>query len=133
MIRGKRVHVIEDGPTITHGGMPYGAGWVAATRCGAAEIVDPRPCATGALVTTYKRYPNIGTMLPAMGYGDMQVADLAATIQNTPADLVLIATPIDLRRVIQIEKPALRVRYEIQEIDEPALASVLERFCTTSN
>lgn len=127
-IRGKRVLVVEDGPTITHGEMPYGAGWVAATRNGAAEIVDPRPYATGALAATFAKYSQIGPVLPAMGYGAAQMADLAATIQAVPADLVLVATPIDLRRVIPLEKPALRVRYELQEIGEPTLMTVLRQF-----
>jgi predicted GTPase len=135
-VRGKRVLVVEDGPTLTHGGMSYGAGWVAARRYGAAEIVDPRPYAVGSIRSTYDAYPDTGPILPAMGYGSQQIADLAATIHNTPADLVLVATPIDLRRLlgngtsstIQLEKPALRVRYELQEIGEPTLADVLEKF-----
>ncbi len=127
-IRGKRVLVIEDGPTITHGEMAYGAGWVAAVRHGAAEIVDPRPYATGSLVATFAKYPKIGPVLPAMGYGPAQIADLAATIQAVPADLVLVATPIDLRRVLKLDKPARRVRYELQEIGEPTLTTILYQF-----
>ncbi|MCE7979984.1 MAG: GTPase [Caldilinea sp. CFX5] len=127
-IRGKRVLVVEDGPTITHGEMAYGAGWVAATRHGAAEIVDPRPYATGALATTFANYPRIGPVLPAMGYGPAQIADLAATIAAVPADLVLVATPIDLRRVLTLSKPAQRVRYELQEIGEPTLTTILQQF-----
>jgi predicted GTPase len=127
-IRGKRVLVIEDGPTLTHGEMQIGAGWVAARRFGASEIVDPRPYAVGALAETYAKYPNTGTILPAMGYGDQQVADLEATIHATPHDVVLIATPIDLRRLVTFEKPALRVRYELQEIGEPTLEQVLRDF-----
>lgn len=127
-IRGKRVLVVEDGPTITHGEMAYGAGWVAAVRHGAAEIVDPRPYASGSLVATFAKHPKIGPVLPAMGYGSAQIADLAATIQAVPADLVLVATPIDLRRAIELDKPALRVRYELQEIGEPTLTTILRQF-----
>ncbi len=127
-VRGKRVLVIEDGPTLTHGEMAIGAGWVAARKLGAAEIVDPRPYAIGALADTYKKYPNTGTVLPAMGYGAQQVADLEATIRNTPHDVVLIATPIDLRRLVTFDKPALRVGYELQEIGEPTLEQVLRDF-----
>ena len=125
-VRGKRVLVIEDGPTLTHGEMPYGAGWVAARRYGAAEIVDPRPYAVGSIKSTYEKYPTTGDVLPAMGYGEEQIEELAQTIENTPADLVLIASPIDLRRLIEIKKPAQRVRYELQEIGEPTLKDVLK-------
>jgi predicted GTPase len=124
-IRGKRALVIEDGPTLTHGEMKYGAGWVAARRFGASEIIDPKPYAVGTLAETFRKYPNTGPILPAMGYSDQQVADLEETINRTPADVVLIATPIDLRRLVKIEKPALRVRYELQEIGEPTLRQVL--------
>lgn len=127
-VKGKRVLVIEDGPTLTHGEMKFGAGWVAARRLGAAEIVDPRPYAIGALAATYAKYPHTGAVLPAMGYGAQQVADLEATIRNTPHDVVLIATPIDLRRLVKFDKPALRVGYELQEIGEPTLAQVLRDF-----
>lgn len=127
-IRGKRVLVVEDGPTITHGEMAYGAGWVAATRNGAAEIVDPRPYLAGNLAATFAQYPQIGPVLPAMGYGAAQIADLAATIAAVPADLVLVATPIDLRRVLTLTKPAQRVRYELQEIGEPTLTTILRQF-----
>jgi len=127
-IRGKRVLVVEDGPTITHGEMAYGAGWVAATRHGAAEIVDPRPYLAGALAGTFAQYPQIGPVLPAMGYGAAQIAALAATIAAVPADLVLVATPIDLRRVLTLTKPAQRVRYELQEIGEPTLTTILRQF-----
>jgi predicted GTPase len=127
-IRGKRVLAIEDGPTLTHGGMKYGAGVLAAQRHGAAEIVDPRPYTVGTLTETFDKYPDIGTLLPAMGYGEEQMKDLAETIARTPADVVLVATPIDLRRIIKIEKPALRVRYELQEIGKPDLEDVLARF-----
>jgi predicted GTPase len=127
-IRGKRVLAVEDGPTLTHGEMKYGAGVLAAMRHGAAEIVDPRPYTVGTLTKTFEAYPAIGTLLPAMGYGEEQVRDLETTIARTPADLVLVATPIDLRRVIRIEKPALRVGYELQEIGRPDLEDVLARF-----
>lgn len=126
-IRGKRVLAIEDGPTLTHGDMTYGAGVVAAMKYGAAAIVDPRPYTVGTITETFQKYPGIGTLLPAMGYGDEQMRDLEATVDRTPCDLVLIATPIDLRRVIKIGKPALRVGYELQEIGRPDLADVLRR------
>jgi predicted GTPase len=127
-MRGKRVLVIEDGPTLTHGEMAYGAGWVAARRFGAGEIIDPRPYAIGSLAATFAKWPTTGAVLPAMGYGDAQVQELAATIRNTPADVVLIATPIDLRHLIDFDRPALRVRYDLQEIGEPNLDRVLSRF-----
>ena len=126
-IRGKRVLVVEDGPTLTHGEMAYGAGVVAARRYGAAEIVDPRPYAIGSIKETYARYPNTGPVLPAMGYGEKQTHDLEETINRTPVDLVLIATPIDLRRIINITHPTDRVRYELQEIGQPTLAQILEK------
>ena len=128
-IRGKKVLVVEDGPTLTHGGMSYGAGTVAAQRFGAAETVDPRPYAVGSIKETYDKYPTIGPLLPAMGYGPQQVKELEETINATPCDLVVVATPIDLRRVAHIEKPCVRVRYELQEIGQPTLADLLsERF-----
>ena len=128
-IRGKRVLVVEDGPTLTHGEMTYGAGVVAAQRFGAAELVDPRPYAVRSIAATFEKYPNTGTLLPAMGYGEAQRADLEETIRNTPCDLVIVATPIDLGRVITIDKPAQRVRYELQEIGLPTLADLLrDRF-----
>jgi predicted GTPase len=126
-IRGKRVLAIEDGPTLTHGDMTYGAGVVAAMKYGAAAIVDPRPYTVGTITETFQKYPGIGTLLPAMGYSDGQMRDLEATVDRTPCDLVLIATPIDLRRVIKITKPAVRVGYELQEIGRPDLADVLRR------
>ncbi len=128
-IQGRRVLVIEDGPTLTHGEMAYGAGWVAARKYGAAEIIDPRPYAVGSIKDTFQKYPTTGAVLPAMGYGEEQTKELADTIANTPADLVLIGTPIDLRRLIDIKQPALRVRYELQEIGEPTLETILnEKF-----
>ena len=125
-IRGKRVLVIEDGPTLTHGGMKYGAGWVAAQRFGAAEIVDPRPFAVGSIHDTYVKYPNTGTILPAMGYGDQMVKDLEMTINAADVDLVISATPIDLTRIIKVNKPMQRVRYELQEIGQPSLEEILK-------
>ena len=128
IIKGKRVLVVEDGPTLTHGEMKIGAGIVAARRFGAAEIVDPRPTAIGSLADTYKKYPHIGSLLPAMGYGQEQMADLAATIDNTDCDAVIIATPIDLNRVIKINKPNTRVDYSLQELGQPNLEDVLAEF-----
>ncbi len=126
-IRGKRVLVVEDGPTVTHGGMAYGAGVVAANKLGAREIVDPRPYAVGSIKETYAKYPGTGAVLPAMGYSDKQIQELEATINAMPVDLVLIATPIDLRRVVHIKHPSDRVRYELQEIGQPTLADLLKQ------
>ena len=128
VIKGKRVLVVEDGPTLTHGEMKIGAGVVAAKRYGAAETVDPRPFVVGKLAETFDTYPNIGALLPAMGYGEQQVRDLAATIANTDCDSVVIATPIDLNRVCKINKPNTRVHYDLQEIGHPDLAQVLDEF-----
>ncbi len=127
-IRGKRVLVIEDGPTLTHGGMRYGAGVMAAYKYGAAELVDARPYAVGSIQQTYAKYNHLSDILPAMGYGTQQITDLEQTISATPCDLVLIATPIDLRRVLTLVKPTVRVRYELQEIGAPTIADVLKRF-----
>ncbi|HET6447375.1 MAG TPA: cyclic 2,3-diphosphoglycerate synthase [candidate division Zixibacteria bacterium] len=125
MIKGKRVVVVEDGPTLTHGEMEFGAGVVAAKYFGAAEIVDPRPYAVGSIAKTYEKYPNAGQVLPAMGYGEEQVAELEQTINQIPADLVLIATPIDLGRLVKIKLPSQRVRYSLQEIGSPTLYDVI--------
>jgi predicted GTPase len=125
-IQGKRVLVVEDGPTLTHGEMAYGAGWVAARRFGAAEIVDPRPFAVGAIAETFRKYPKTGPILPAMGYGDEMTRDLEQTIAAADVDLVIIGTPIDLTRVVKIDKPSQRVRYELQEIGQPTLADLLK-------
>ena len=125
LIRGKRVLVIEDGPTLTHGEMDLGAGVVAARRFGAAEIIDPKPFAVGKLADTYKQYPNIGNILPAMGYGEEQMKDLAETVKRADCDTVIIATPIDLARVIKIDKPSTRVMYSLQEIGKPDMEDVL--------
>ncbi|MEA4812810.1 MAG: cyclic 2,3-diphosphoglycerate synthase [Anaerolineaceae bacterium] len=124
-IRGKRVLVVEDGPTLTHGGMTYGAGYVAARRFGAKEIVDPRPFAVGTIADTYKKYPGTGTILPAMGYGGQQVKDLEDTINKADVDMVIVGTPIDLTRVLKINKPYQRVRYELQDIGTPTLNDIL--------
>lgn len=112
-IQGKRVLVIEDGPTLTHGEMAYGAGYVAAQRFGAKEIVDPRPFAVKSIAETYKKYPKTGPILPAMGYGRQQMKDLEAAIKKAGVDMVIVGTPIDLRRVIKLDKPYQRVRYSI--------------------
>lgn len=125
-IRGKRVLVVEDGPTLTHGEMAYGAGVIAAQRFGAAEIIDPRPFAVGSITTTYEKYPTTGNVLPAMGYGAQQMEELAETINRCNAELVLAATPIDLRRVIKVKLPMERVRYELQVIGTPTLADLLQ-------
>lgn len=126
-IRGKRVLVIEDGPTLTHGEMKYGAGIVAAERFGAAEIIDPRPYTVGTITETFQKYPDIGTLLPAMGYGGEQIKDLEETIRRVPCDLVLSATPIDLTRVAKIYHPVQRVRYELQVIGQPDLGDILKQ------
>jgi predicted GTPase len=124
IIRGKKVLVIEDGPTLTHGDMKYGAGIVAAKRYG-AQVIDPRPFLCGSLVATFEQYPDIGTLLPAMGYGEKQIKDLQQTINATDCDAVIIATPIDLRRIVEINKPSVRVLYELQEIGRPNLEDAL--------
>jgi len=128
VIRGKRVLVVEDGPTLTHGEMKIGAGIVAARKFGASELVDPRPFTVGKLAETFEIYPEIGTLLPAMGYGEEQLQDLETTINNTDCDAVVIGTPIDLTRIIQINKPTTRVFYDLQEIGHPNLEDVLENF-----
>ncbi|NLW18614.1 MAG: GTPase [Candidatus Cloacimonetes bacterium] len=128
IIAGKRVLVVEDGPTLTHGNMPYGAGMVAAEKYGAAEFVDPRPYAVGEIAETFEKYPEIGDLLPAMGYSEQQVKDLETTINATECDGVVIATPIDLRRIVNIKHPACQVSYDLQEIGHPTLAELLEDF-----
>ena len=125
-IKGKRVLVVEDGPTLTHGEMAYGAGYVAARRFGAAEIVDPRPFAVESIAATYEKYPTTGPVLPAMGYGEKQMKELEETINAADVDMVIIGTPIDLTRVIKITKPYQRVRYELQEIGQPTLEDILK-------
>jgi predicted GTPase len=124
-IRGKRVLAVEDGPTLTHGEMTYGAAVLAAKQYGAAELVDPRACAVGSIAKTFEDYPNVGRLLPAMGYGRQQMEDLRETIRRCDVDLVLIGTPVDLRRLIDLDKPALRVTYKLQEVGEPTLEHVL--------
>jgi predicted GTPase len=128
VIRGKKVLVVEDGPTLTHGEMKLGAGVIAARKFGASELVDPRPYTVGRLTETFKLYPEIGTLLPAMGYGEQQLRDLEKTINNTKCDSVIIATPIDLNRIIKIKKPNTRVYYDLQEIGDPNLTQVLDDF-----
>ncbi|MDO9695307.1 MAG: cyclic 2,3-diphosphoglycerate synthase [Candidatus Latescibacteria bacterium] len=128
LIRDKRVLVVEDGPTLTHGGMTYGAGVIAAMRAGAADLVDPRPWVKGKLAETFAIYPEIGSLLPAMGYGAEQVRDLEATINAVECDAVVIGTPIDLNRIVKIRKPTVRVGYDLQEIGKPDLADVLRKF-----
>jgi len=127
LIRGKRVLVVEDGPTLTHGEMKYGAGVVAAQKYGAKEIVDPRPYAIGTIKDTYTKYPGIGTLLPAMGYGKKQIQELEDTINAVDCDIVIIGTPIDLSRIIKINKKSIRVKYELQEIGKPNLYEVLSQ------
>lgn len=128
LVKGKKVLVVEDGPTLTHGGMKIGAGVVAARKFGAAEFVDPRPCATGKLKETFEQYPEIGVLLPAMGYGEQQLADLEETINKTKCDAVVIGTPIDLSRIINIKHPATRVHYNLQELGRPNLTSIIDEF-----
>ncbi len=133
LIKGKKVLVVEDGPTLTHGEMQIGAGTVAAERLGATELVDPRPYAVGSLKTTFETYPHIENVLPAMGYGKEQLKDLEATINQTDCDVVIIGTPMDLTRIININKPTTRVQYELNEVTEPNLEKVLNDFIKTHN
>jgi len=128
VIRGKNVLVVEDGPTLTHGEMQYGAGVVAAEKFGAEDLVDPRPFTTKSITETFDKYPEIGVLLPAIGYGEEQIRDLEYTINNTECDAVVIATPIDLRRVLKIDKPSVRVFYELQELGHPNLEDALKDF-----
>jgi predicted GTPase len=128
VIKGRRVLVVEDGPTLTHGEMKIGAGVVAAKKFGASELVDPRPFTVGRLTETFRLYPEIGTLLPAMGYGEKQLKDLEKTINNTDCDSVIIATPIDLNRIIKIKKPNTRVYYDLQEIGYPNLVGIIDDF-----
>jgi len=128
LIRGKRVLVVEDGPTLTHGGMSYGAGVVAARTYGASDRVDPRPFAVGSIRKTYEKFPQLDCVLPAMGYNEIQRQELEQTINQTPCDLVIVATPVDLGRLLHLERPHVRVGYEIDEITRPALEDVLKEF-----
>lgn len=127
-VRGRRVLVVEDGPTLTHGEMPYGAGVVAARHFGAQELVCPKPFAVGSILSTYDKFPHLSNVVPAMGYSEMQRHELQETINRVPCDLVLVATPIDLARVIQIDKPSVRVAYEVEELSHPGLADILSQF-----
>ena len=127
LIAGKRALVVEDGPTLTHGGMTYGAGWFAAKNAGAGEIVDPRPYAVGSLAETYLKYPNAGGILPAMGYSDQQIADLEATIKATPCDVVVEGTPIDLTRILKVDKPIAEVTYELEELEPGVIEEMVRK------
>jgi predicted GTPase len=128
LIKGKRALVIEDGPTLTHGNMPYGAGTIMAQKSGASEIVDPRPYAVGSIKEAYKTYTHLGKLLPALGYGEKQIAELKETIDRTPCDVVVIGTPVDLRRVMTLSKPTVRVKYELQVLGPISLEQILEEF-----
>jgi len=131
IIKGRRVLVVEDGPTLTHGEMPYGAGVVAARQCGAAELVDPRPYAVGSIRGVYEHYPHLNGLLPAMGYSELQRHELEQTINRVPCDLVVVATPVDLARIINVNKPCVRISYEIDELARPGLADILQEFTST--
>jgi predicted GTPase len=131
-VRGKRVLAIEDGPTVTHGGMSFGAGVVFAKRFGAAELVDPRPYAVGSIRDAFRKYPHLGAVLPALGYGEKQVQELKETIDRTPCDVVVIGTPIDLRRIISINKPTVRVKYELKVLGPVSLEQILDEFIQRS-
>ncbi len=128
LVKGRRVLVVEDGPTLTHGEMPYGAGVVAARQCGAAELVDPRPYAVGSIRSTYERYSHLTSLLPAMGYSAIQRHELEETINRVPCDLVLVATPIDLGHLVKLNKPSLRVTYEVEDVTHPGLAEIMSEF-----
>ncbi len=127
-IAGKRVLVIEDGPTLTHGEMPYGAGIVAANRYHAGKLIDPRIYAVGSIKKTFEKFPHLGKLLPAMGYSETQRHELEETIKRVPCDVVLVATPIDLARTIVIDKPNVRARYEVEEINKPEIPRLIEKF-----
>ncbi|MEE8231990.1 MAG: cyclic 2,3-diphosphoglycerate synthase [Thermoplasmata archaeon] len=128
LVKGKRVLAVDDGPTLTHGGMPYGAAWLAAKQYGAASVVDPRPHAVGTIKEVFERYPHLEEVLPAMGYGEDQLKELEATINACECDLILSGTPVDLGRLIRVNQPLLRVRYELQEIGRPTLDEILDAF-----
>jgi predicted GTPase len=128
LVKGRRVLVVEDGPTLTHGEMPYGAGVVAARQCGAAELVDPRPYAVGSIRSTYEHYSHLTSLLPAMGYSAIQRHELEETINRVPCDLVLVATPIDLGHLVKLNKPSLRVTYEVEDVTHPGLTEILSEF-----
>ena len=118
--------VVEDGPTLTHGEMAYGAGFIAARRLGASEIVDPRPYAVGSIIETFRKYPHLEAVLPAVGYGRKQIKELEETINRTPCDVVVIGTPIDLRKVLKLNKPAVRAKYELKEAGPPTFKDILK-------
>ena len=126
-VRGRRVLVVDDGPTLTHGGMPHGAGWVAARAAG-AEVVDPRPFAVGSLREAFERYAHLERVVPALGYGAAQLADLRATLDAAPADAIVSGTPLDLARLVALEKPVVRARYRYADAGEPTLAALLDAF-----
>jgi predicted GTPase len=128
LVKGKRVLVIEDGPTLTHGNMPFGAATIAAKNLGASEIVNPKPYAVGSIKETFERFAHLRSVLPAMGYSEAQIADLKATVNATPCDVVLIGTPIDLRRIMQVDKPTVRVKYELQVLGPVCLEEVVDNF-----
>jgi predicted GTPase len=128
LIKGKSVLVVEDGPTVTHGQMREAVGAIAAHQYGASELVNPRPYAVGSIKRTYEKYPHIGFVLPAMGYGAKQVRELEQTIEETPCDSVVLGTPIDLRRIMKVGKPAARVWYEMREVTKPSLEELLSKF-----
>ncbi|MEM3463597.1 MAG: cyclic 2,3-diphosphoglycerate synthase [Candidatus Bathyarchaeia archaeon] len=128
LIKGKRVLVIEDGPTLTHGDMPYGAATILAKQLGASELADPRPYAVGSIKEAYEKYPHLGAVLPALGYGEKQIEELNETIMRTPCDVVVIGTPVDLRRVMEINKPTVRVKYELKVLGPLSLEQILEDF-----
>jgi predicted GTPase len=127
-IRGKRVLVVEDGPTLTHGGMAYGAGTIAAKKFGATEIIDPRPYAVGTITATFNKYTHLSKVLPAMGYSDKQVKELEMTINAAKCDIVIEGTPIKLERLVKVNKPIVKVRYELDEIGKPNLEDILKKF-----
>jgi predicted GTPase len=127
LVRNKRVLVVEDGPSLTHGGMPYGAGTLAAKSFGAKEIVDPRPYAVGSIAETYKKYPHLRAVLPALGYSTYQMKDLEVTINSTPCDVVILGTPTDIGRFLKLNKPSTQVRYELQEKGSPNLEEILSQ------
>jgi predicted GTPase len=133
LIKGRRVLVIEDGPTLTHGGMAYGAGTIAARQGGAAELVDPRPYAVESIAEAFRKYPSIGPILPAIGYSTRQLQHLETTVNRVDCDAVMVATPIDLSRIIDIRKPHTRVSYELQEVGTPNLEEILSEFARTHN
>ncbi len=130
-VKGKRVLVVDDGPTLTHGGMRYGAAWLAAKQYGAASVVDPRPHAVGTIKEVFERYPHLEEVLPAMGYGEDQLKELEATINACECDLVLSGTPVDLGRLIRVNQPLVRVRYELQEMGRPTLDEIVDAFLAT--